>query len=1301
MGAWLAWSAPAFSAAAPAPADASRPAAQYAFATFGMEAGLPGAAVTAALQTRDGYLWVATGGGLARFDGVRFVSFREANTPALPSNLINCLFEDRAGVLWIGTERGLVRCQNGVFTGVGPPGISVRAITQDDAGRIWFGAYAQGLFSWQDGQLQRYDRAPGLASKSILSLCADAAGRLWIGTGTAGVVCLEHGRFQPFADNAALGERIEALCEQPRGVLWVGTHARGLFRLQAGSLARFDTRNGLARELVSGLRADPNGGVWIADGAWQKIADPAHPVIRTLSQVAGVNIVGLTEDREGSLWLCANEAGLIRAHPLPYRLISTASGLPGNRIKAVTEDAAGRIWLAVQNRGVAEVAPDGAVTVHPQPADPALAYAAADGRLWLGGGAHGIELWRQGAVAQTFPELHSVRGIYEDRGGVMWLGQDQGLARFQNGRLTPAGALAGFAIPHATSFDEGPDGALFIGTWAAGLFELKDGKVTVFNHRNGLPTDEVRAVYADPDGRVWVGLRGRGLALRQDGRWLNPSPLIQAVADNVSAIAGDDRGRIWLGTPAGIMWAKKDELLAAMRGARPDVSVLHLVGAFHATPVLSGAEPGVWQTRDGKLLFATQRGAVVIDPEHLPLNEVPPPVRIEQVALDQRDTGATDRLKIPPGTREVAIEYTALSFIEPRRVFFQYRLEGYDRGWVNAGARRTAFYANLPPGDYVFRVRACNNDGVWNDAGAELALIQEPHFYQTWWFYALVLAGLGALGLGGHRWRTAALRRENERLERGIRERTRELALSNTAKSEFLDNISHEIRNPLNGIVGLIAMLDEHSLAGPQREQAQSLKACAQDLSRVFDEVLNFSKLEYGYTPLHERAFALAGLARETQALFLGAAARQGSTLALRLPADLADGFYGDDAKIKTILGNFVGNALKYAPGTPAEIAVTCAEADAAPPPSLPAGAPSPAPPAARRAIVRIEVSDRGPGVPPEERELIFRKFIRGARAKRSDVAGAGIGLATCRVMAQILGGTVGLKPPPAAPGGADGAGRGATFFLQLTLPRVPLPAGAAAAPTADVPPETRARALIVEDQDYNQVVLAGLARRLGYEPACAADAAAAFALVGRQRFDVVFLDLELPGIKGPELARRLRARPGGQTQVLIGASAHDSHEAAQASLAAGMDAFLPKPLSEEKIRTAIAEARSRRNGTAAGADGIDCASLELYARTVVGGMAEAARIYLRHLQEEIDALRAALDGGSAADLARAAHRVRSHAALIGATELGRAAAELGKAVLAGEDATVADCFRRIEQLAADAARQLKARVASSARECA
>lgn len=1232
------------------------PLGQYYFRNVGAEVGLIAPAVTAAVQTADGYLWVGTQGGLARFDGVRPWMFRTATTPALRSDYIRCLYEDSARTLWIGTDCGLVRYRDGTFTAAGLSDSVITTILRDRRGTLWVGTTRDGLFEQRRGEPWRKHGLellphPNIADASIRTLFLDSADRLWVAfTHDAGVAYYQHGAFHPFDADGKVSTRVDAIAEYPRGTLWFALHNEGLVRVREHDATEFTVADGLAGRQVDALVPALDGGMWVAGAGVQRLTDPDRFTLETIQRPAADAVIGIFEDRERNAWLWGGADGLVRMRRLPYAVLSPDGNYPGIAVRSVAEDASGAIWLVDREHHVVRMTRDGRATdTTPEIRagfEPQTVFTGRDGTLWMIDGQ--IHAWRENHWERRFPEItDEVHGFYEDRNGRLWVGTiGHGVLRIENGRITPILLARGERIPNtATSFAEGPDGTMWIGLWQGGLVRWRDGQAQRYTRPDGFPGNEVRAVHVDAHGDVWVGVKGRGLAVLHGDRWLNSDPLCEAVANSVTAIAEEKAGRIWLGTPAGLMWARREDLLALAAGGHPACG-LHVVGTnddAHASPVFSGAQPVVWQTADHKLVFASRSGALLVDPDRLPTNTLAPPVRIERVVTDGRPASPDQPVVAAPGNRDLEIEYTALSFVQPSRVTFRYKLEGYDAGWVDAGNRRTAFYTNLPPGSYTFQVQAANADGVWNHRGARVALTQRPRFYQTAWFYTVVLVGIGLLAATLHRWRTARLRRDNDRLERGIAERTQELELANrailersrelqlasNAKSEFLETVSHEIRNPLNGLNGLLGLLQQEQLGEPARDLSESVQACARDLTRVFEEVLGFARLEHGNIPAETVVFSLRTLVDDLVRSFAWAARHHHNAISIQFPDDFVDGFRGDATKIKTVVGNFLSNAIKYAPGSAIEVSI------------------EQHPISAGRDDVHVEVRDHGAGIPAAEQELIFKKYVRGTTAREESVAGTGLGLALSRILAARLGGSVGVESTP---------GDGALFYLSVPLERAEPPPAPTRLSASDHP-HPAGRLLIVDDECYNQRVLRGAALELGYTCEIAGTSEEAIRHLGRERFDVVLLDWELPGTKGDAVARWLRAHDAHAGTVIVATTAHDSEKIRRACVEAGMDDFLVKPYDTAEIARCLARAR-RRAAVERPNGSLDLSAFRLHALGQHSSHGESAGEYLATLRATRDALQAAVDRRDRATIDILAHRLRGLAGMVGAQQLTAAVKE-------------------------------------------
>jgi signal transduction histidine kinase/ligand-binding sensor domain-containing protein/DNA-binding response OmpR family regulator len=1210
--------------------------ADYSVQAWGIGQGLPDDSVTAVAQTPDNYLWVGTAGGLSRFDGLRFVTFQSANTPALVNHSVRCLLTDRTGALWIGTEAGLVRYARGIFTATPVAQCAIVDLCEDAAGDVWVATDDRRLLRYHGGKFEAMGADPALPRTEVRTLFADAQGRVWIGFARgSGLVRYEAGRFEPVDTGGVLHNEVIAMAESPRGTIWLGT-ADGLIRWRDGRCTLYRKENGLAGRRVASLCADADGSLWIGTTALQRISGGEIGTLESALPTPARNFGSMYRDRERNLWVGTDGEGLLRVREPQFRALTLGSRNNSTGIRTVVEDTTGTLWLAEGALGVAKITASGVATMLPpysdESADEILAaFARRNGEVWLGS-RQTLEIIRAGQ-AEFHPEQGGARAVFEDRQGTVWLGfQNEGIRRWQHGTFAPFPLPAGLEQCTPQSFAQTANGDLYVGTWRHGLLKISGQEVKVFNRAGGQPTDELRCAYVDRADHVWVGTHGRGLALLDRGQLVFPSWASELFDQYIISLIEDDAGNLWLCTPRGILMTSRAELQAAFQGEIPpsQLKVVNVMEGRNYGIADMSCFPNVWKTRTGAIWFATKKMAIVVDPSAV--RPIPAPtVHIERVLANGQSLPLTGGLDLPAGTRELVIEYTALNFVEPARVSFQYRLEGHDRRWV-PGDRRFALYTNLAPGSYRFQVIAANADGVWSEPGASLSFVLHGHIYETWWAYCLMVLSVGGGIYGVHRWRLAALNREKLRLEKGITERTRELSTAKElaeaatrARTEFLENISHEIRNPLNGIIGLVAMLRETANGSPEGELARSLGACAKALARSFDAVLSFTKLEHGQVTVSEKPFVLSQLVDEVVAIFRATAQQRGNEIVVHREAGAPDRFIGDEEKIGSILGNFISNALKHAPGTPVEISVQCDSVND------------------YGANITLIVADHGPGISPEEQEQVFQKFMRGSRAKQRRTPGTGLGLATCRALAELLGGHVAVESEP---------GHGATFFVTLRLKRDREPAPVAAPPAAPRT-VTSERALIVEDQPYNQLVVRRLAERLGFTAEVAPTAESALARLAQQTYAVALLDWELPDMRGDELARRIRTQPGGRDTILIATTAHDSEEVRQQCAASGMDGFALKPFELATIARLVDAAYARRSQEGP-KNGV---RLDLRVFSLVGcndpeQAEQAAALYLDTLEQELESLKSALDRGDPGAVAKVAHRLKAHAGLIDATEL-------------------------------------------------
>lgn len=774
--------------------DSGRDLSQFRHELWLTENGLPQNTVHSLAQTNDGYVWIGTEEGLARFDGVKFTVFNKYNTVQLKSNYIRTLLVDRLGALWIGTAEGLVRFFDGKFTAFtindGLPGNTIQAIYEDSEGNLWVGT-ATGLGLYKGGTVTTFTTKERLIGGSIQALFEDAEGALWICT-PYGLGRLKDGKFVNYTVRDGLGSNgVRAIQQDRDGRIWFGSLS-GLSSFRDGRFTTFTTNDGLPSDRVISLYADREGSLWVGTAGGLCRFKDNHFIGFNAGDPLGTNtILSLLEDREGSVWIGTESAGVSLLSDTKFTTYTVKNGLSNDLVKSVYGDSNGNIWIGTDGGGL--------------------------NLLKEGKFAHYTT--REGLAGNT------VLSLFGDQSGNLWVGTTDGLGRFHNGGFIKFSPSEGLANSFIQSISGSQDGVLWVGT-RGGLARLKDGVLKTYTEADGLPNDFVSAVFVDSNENLWVGTLG-GLARFRDEEFSTYTTKAGLSSDVITSLYEDTEKTIWIGTNGGGLNRLKDGQFTAFttrQGLLDDVVYRVLEdghenlwlscrqGIFHIskaelddfasrktgsiTPIAydtadgmvtrecsGGGDPAGWKDSDGNLWFTTIKGVAMIDPERIRINEQAPPVVIEQIHIDDKSVAPNQMIDLPAGTARVDFYYTAPSFIAPEKVRFKYKLEGFDKDWIDSGTRRIAYYTNLRPGSYQFKVIASNNDGVWNRTGATFGLYQRPYFYQTYWFYAIFALVLAVIA-----WQLYRIRVRRIETEFGavLAERTR-------IAREIHDNLAQEM----------------------------------------------------------------------------------------------------------------------------------------------------------------------------------------------------------------------------------------------------------------------------------------------------------------------------------------------------------------------------------------------------------------------------------------------------------------------------------------------------------------------------
>jgi signal transduction histidine kinase/ligand-binding sensor domain-containing protein len=712
--------------------------------SWSTENGLPQNSVHQIFQSRDGYIWIATEGGIARFNGIDFKVFNHENTPSIASDDICCFTQDSAGSLWIGTADGLLQYAAGIFRrysttdGLPSSGISSLAAGDDGALLILTG---NGISNF-DGRNFSSVSLPGPAIPSAMVRADDSS--IWIAS-TSGVFQYEHGRLRPQSRSAALAiGDIEGIGVLPDSGLWLRT-GTSLILLQNGHQRTLQAGSDIPATRIQSVLAGSHGDLWIGTNEGLFVLDKSsnHPQLQPA--LGSSSILSTFQDIEGDLWVGTETSGLDILRQQNFRAVP---GLSDHVITAITQTSDGTMWVGTNGNGLDRwqagktqhfSASNGLIS------DIILALApGANNSVWVGtpDGLNHLE----GAKVETYTSADGlpddlIRSLLVDNDGSLWIGTRRGLAHRQNNQFVTFTRANGLnsdligALLQSHSLNSPHD--LWIGT-LDGLSRLRDGKITTFTTKDGLSGDIITSLAEGTHGTLWIGTMGNGLGIWSPAGFasLHRHDLPQVV----DSILEDDRGNLWLSSPRGITRVSASSLVAC--ASSPDCS-LHPIsyGRSDGMPTEETSaigHPAAWKTTQGLLWFATRKGVAVTDPNHIAENHVAPPVVMERFTVDDIELPLfAAGQSISPGHNSFAFQYAGLSYMAPAKIHYRYFLEGLDKRWTEAGSRRIAYYTNLPPGHYRFRVQAANNDGTWNETGAQIAFDVRPPFYRRVWFLLL------------------------------------------------------------------------------------------------------------------------------------------------------------------------------------------------------------------------------------------------------------------------------------------------------------------------------------------------------------------------------------------------------------------------------------------------------------------------------------------------------------------------------------------------------------------------------------
>lgn len=1314
-----------------------------AFMVLSIKDGLPNASVSGILQDSRGFIWMSTQGGLCRYDGSGFVSYENEpfNDGSISGDLVQTIYLDETDTLWAGTYSGLNRLDaaTGTFThwrfsDSDPLSLSndlVIAISKDARGSLWVGTL-NGLnrLDEKTGTFKRYFNDPAdphsISNNTIRSLYLDSKGRLWVGTTGGGLSSYDYERDRFDLHTAVrAGETgipaslsVQDIKEDANGELWIAAWGTGLVRYapDSGDARTFTLPDNRLYVVNTQAAGAIRVGTW---GAGFHILDIASGAIESYHTSKAIGVLpndvvySILEDASGELWLGTNGGGVARMDRTRSSFTAFVAdsadpaSLPNGKIVATIVDKEGTLWTSVYGAGIHSWNPESGKWTHYRHRED-----------------------NPESIADDTSNF-----FYEDSSGHFWVCTNSGLCLFDRAKGSFTTVKRGEPKPYgftgsiSYSMIEDDKGNFWVGTYTSGLdyWDRSTGIVTNYSFDpddlSSISDNLINALAYDDQGRLWVGTNN-GLNRFEDGHFVryrysvdNPRGLSN---NSIQRIKLDSKGVLWVttrggganrydpgtdtfdhfmkvdGLPSNIcysvledrsgdLWFVTQTGIALYDRETESIKRVSLYKELENAAFNTGSVEGP----DGELYFGSMGILAKFDPSKYESNNHVPPVYVtaitaaNQPKLLEPSDGIPGKKPIRLAYFENSVEFrfAALDFRDPGANQFAYMLEGFDKQWTYSSTRNFATYTNLPGGSYVFRVKAANNDGLWNETGAALPLTIATSPFMSPAAIALYLLVITMSGYGVAMMRSkrvladkvleltsakAALEETSEEAARLATEAKR----ANLAKSDFVSTMSHEIRTPMNGIIGMAELLSRTNLAARQAEYVTTIRKSGESLLGIINDVLDFSKIDAGKLVLEDTSLDLRELADRIVRSFSWQAREKGLSLESTVADDVPAMLRGDPLRLGQVLSNLVSNGIKFTERGAVKLAVS--RGDSQEP---------------GKAGIRFSVADTGIGIREDSLPSLFMPFMQEDQSTTRLHGGTGLGLSISKRFIELMGGSLQVDTKP-------GAGSTFSFELALAVQETIEPGEADLQPEPPVFRGDGLEALVIDDDPINLLVAVRFLEELGIRGDGAESGHEGIAKLARKRYDIVFMDCSMPGMDGYETTRRIRDRSALalDPQVpVIAMTAHTQPEDRDRCLTAGMDDYLPKPVgSVALVRALAALFPDRVGGSAAGtAQATDSGTVDngtkkslafdekSFAARFEGDEAVAREIVDLFLAQSRDLFgegRAALAKGDAKTFCDRVHRLKGGAGTIGASRLVMAAdAILDACHGTGTQATAAD----------------------------
>ncbi len=979
---------------------------QFISDSWSTDQGLPNNAVLALTKSADGYIWLATYDGLVRFDGLQSKVFKQVNTPNLSTNSLFSIYEDSDRTLWIGTNgMGVVKYEQGNF--------------------------AVPAFNSQ------------LPNETVTSFAEDKWNRLWIGT-RKGLACVKDKEIQEVPEELA---RLNIYClyNDDEGILWVGTLGDGLWRFDGTNLQQYTAQEGLSGNSVRSIKKARDGKLWI--GTEEGICMMMQNIIMPMTPELSTFVNGIDIDAHGTVWF-GTDAGLVRYAKKEFELLKIGDGTSTDAIQTIFCDSEGSLWLGTYHHGLMRLR-DGKFRnytgseglpnelIHTVFAEKDSLWIGTDGGLALllkkdsilsfkfGSRSHENRIRtilrsRKGQLylgtysglfkkqAGNFKKIRlkggegtdsRIRRLLEDKEGNLWIGTNSGLFLLKEGSKVAHSALPELKNSYVMALCTDKSGRLWVGTNGSGVYCLDKGQLNHYQIEDGLASGVVFDIFEDRQGQLWF-MTNNGLSLFEGPGFQSADERSGLFANTLFQLLQDHAGSFWFTSNRGIFKVSPKALQKLMQERIPlalaDFKHFSKSDGLRSTEITPSSLGTVGP--DGRLWFTTLQGVSAIDPIRLPLNLRPPLNKIEKLIVDKKEYPTGQSLVIPAGTRYYEFHYTGINYRSPAATRFRYQLENFEDVWHDADKRRVAYYTNIPPGKYSFKVKAANEDGIWSESAAILPFTQEAYFYEYGWFKVLSALLLISCIVLLYVFRVRKLKVQNAVLNSLVDKRTasirgqrdaienqkEELKRLNELKDRLLSILSHDLRGPLTSTMGILSLFHQRQISESElRQFSGDLSQYVGQQVNMLDNLLNWARSQMDGFNVKPVPLNLYQVVEEVFMLYR----QDAESKKIRLLNQVETNRYvlADKNLLQLVLRNLLFNALKFT----YDNGNVCVNA------------------AFQEGLCQVEIVDNGMGMNREQLAEVFRGGNLSSRQGTGNEKGNGLGLAICKEFVEKWGGKI------------------------------------------------------------------------------------------------------------------------------------------------------------------------------------------------------------------------------------------------------------------------------------------------------